>query len=91
VNLASRGSQTGLPNYYTMVRPQIEQQQENIAQQRRTAQLQDQVNRAQQQAMQSQNQMSGYMITGRVGWSSRGFPRFGSYLNFYPGFQRMPR
>ncbi len=91
VNLATRNSSGGLPNYYTMVRPQVEQRERDVANQRQSAQLQHQISQVQEQVRQSQAQAEGMLITGRVGWSSRGLPRFGSYLNFYPGFQAVAR
>lgn len=91
LNLTSRDSGFGLPNYYTQVRPRIEQEQENIAAQRRSAAMQQQLNQVQDQVRQSQQEAANFLITGRVGWSSRGLPRFGSYLSFYPGFQQIPR
>ena len=91
LNLTSRDSGWGLPNYYTQVRPRLEQEEQNIAAQRRSAAMQQQLNQVQDQVHQSQQQAADYLITGRVGWSSRGLPRFGSYLSFYPGFQVIPR
>ena len=91
VNLATRSSYNGMPNYFTLVRPQIEQRQQQMAQQQESRRMQTQINQVQQQAAQTQSQMSSMMLTGRVGWSSRGYPRFGTYLNFYPGFQQIRR
>ena len=91
LNLTTRDNYNGMPAYYTLVRPELEQRERQAAQQREAAQMQTQLNRVQQQAAQTQSQMADMMMTGRIGWSSRGMPRFGTYLNFYPGFQRIPR
>ena len=91
VQLGTNQGTAALPNYHTLVRPQIEQQQEQIAQQRQSAQLQQQVSQIQDQYRQQQSQQASQMITGRMGWSTRGLPRFGSTLNYYPGFYRIPR
>lgn len=90
VNLASRTS-SAFPNYHTLVRPLLDQQEINMQRQRQASQMQQQLNGLQQQYRQIQSQTSGMMLTGQVGWSARGYPRHGIYLNFYPGFQRIPR
>ncbi len=91
LNLTSRDAQYGLPNYFTQVRPRVEQQQQELASQRQTAQMQQQLNQVQDQVRASQQQATGMMLTGRVGWSARGMPRFGTYMSYYPGFQRIGR
>ena len=91
VNLATPDSSAGLSNYFTMVRPQIENQQESQMQQRQAAQMQQQLSQVQDQVRQQQQQTANTVITGRVGWSTRGMPRTGVYLSYYPGFQRIPR
>lgn len=90
VNLGSRGT-TGLSTYHTLVRPQLERQQQDVAQQQQTQRMQQQLNRVQNDFRESQQQASGMMLTGRYGWSSRGMPRRGSTLNYFPGFQAIPR
>ena len=91
LQLTSRDANQGLPNYFTQVRPQIERQQQEIAQRRQSAQMQAQLNQVQSQVVQNQQQAAGMMFTGRNGWSSRGFSRFGLYLNYYPGMNRIGR
>ena len=91
LNLTSRNSNMGLSNYFTLVRPQLERRQQDVAQRRQTAQIQAQLNHVQAQTVQNQQQAAGMMITGRSGWSSRGYPRFGVYLNYYPGMSQIPR
>lgn len=88
VNLASRSSTFGLPNYHTFVRPRIEAEQEQLAQRRQTAELQQELSSVRNQFRQSQMQASSQMTTGRPGWSARGMPRFGSTLNYYPRVMR---
>ena len=90
LNLTSRNS-NGLSNYHTLVRPQLDQEQVNVQRQQQATRQQQELGEIQNQFRQSQNQAASMMITGRVGWSSRGLPRHGTYLNFYPGFQRIPR
>ncbi len=53
--------------------------------------LQQQLNIVQDQVRQNQQEAAGMMYTGRTGWSSRGYPRFGTYMSYYPGFQRIAR
>ena len=90
LNLTTQDANVGgMPNYFTQVRPQLEMRENEMMRQRQTAQMQSQLDSVQAQVRASQQQAAGAMLTGRIGWSSRGFPRFGSYLNFYPGFQRM--
>ncbi len=91
VNLATMNTGGGLPNYFTLVRPQIEAREAEMAQRQQATRMQRDLNQVQQQMAESQSQMTNMMLTGRVGWSSRGMPRFGSYMNFYPGFQQIPR
>ena len=91
VNLATRDNYNGMPNYFTIVRPQIEQREREMTQRQETSRMQTQLNQVQRQQAQSQSQMAEMMLTGRVGWSSRGMPRFGSYMNYFPGFQQVPR
>ena len=91
LNLTTRDSNYGMSNYFTLVRPEVERREQEMAQRQQAARMQTQLNQVQQQAAQTQSQMTDMMLTGRVGWSSRGMPRFGSYLSFYPGFQRVPR
>lgn len=90
LNLATRGT-SGMSNYHTLVRPQIERQQQDVVQRQQTTRMQQQLNAVQNEFRQSQQQASGMMLTGRYGWSSRGMPRHGSTLNYFPGFQAIPR
>lgn len=86
LNLTRRDSQIGLPSYYTQVRPQIERRerdQQQLVQSRRTQQELASIRNSFRQQQQQQN---GQVSTGRFGWSSRGMPRHGSTLNYYPGF-----
>ncbi len=78
-----------MPNYFTLVRPQVEQREREMAQHQQQSRMQTQLNQVTQRQAQSQGQMADMMLTGRMGWSSRGMPRFGSYLNYFPGFQRL--
>ena len=64
----------GLPNYYTLVRPQIEQREENMARQQQTSRLQTQINQAQRQAAESQSQMANMMLTGALAGRVGGCP-----------------
>jgi hypothetical protein len=89
LNLTTRDANVGMPNYFTMVRPQIEQRENEVMRQRQSAQMQAQIDQVQAQVRESQQQAAGMMLTGRVGWSARGYPRFGTHLNYYPGFQRL--
>ena len=90
LNLTSRSS-NGISNYHTMVRPQLDQEQTNLRRQQQANRQQQEMGQIQSQFRQSQSQAAQMMITGRVGWSSRGMPRHGSYLNFYPGMHRIGR
>ena len=90
VNLATPNNSVGLSNYFTYVRPQLEQQEQAIAQQRQSAQMQQQLNQVQDQVRETQQQSASMMLTGRMGWSARGMPRFGTTMSYYPGFQRIP-
>jgi hypothetical protein len=91
VNLASRDSQWGLSNYFTLVRPQVEAREQAMARERQTAAMQQQLDQVQNQVRESQQEANSMMITGQAGWSSRGYPRFGTHLSFFPGFQQIPR
>jgi hypothetical protein len=91
LNLTTRSANTGLPNYFTMVRPQMEARDEDVARQRQSAQMQAQLDAVENQVRQSQQDAAAMMLTGRVGWSARGYPRFGTYMSYYPGFQRIAR
>jgi hypothetical protein len=88
LNLTTRDSTIGLSNYFTLVRPMIEQRENETMRQRQTAQMQAQLDNVQSQIRQGEQQAAGMILTGQMGWSSRGFPRFGSHLNYYPGFSR---
>ncbi len=90
LNLATRGT-GGMSNYHTLVRPQVERQQQDAERSRQTVRMQQQLNRVQNEFRQSQQQTTGMMLTGRYGWSSRGMPRHGSTLNYFPGFGAIPR
>jgi hypothetical protein len=91
LNLTTRDSSMGMSNYFTLVRPQLEAREQEVARQRQTAQMQAQLDQVENQVRQTQQDVASQMLTGRVGWSSRGYPRFGVYMNYYPGFQRMAR
>lgn len=91
VQLGARSTGFGLPNYHTLVRPQLERRQEEAQQRRQTAQLQSDLSNIRGQFQRSQAQAASQMTTGKVGWSSRGLPRFSSTLNYYPGFRMIPR
>lgn len=90
LNLTSRNS-TGMSNYHTLVRPQLDQEQVNMQRQAQATRQQQQLNQIQSEFRQSQTQNAGMMVTGRMGWSSRGYPRHGIYLNFFPGMNRIGR
>jgi hypothetical protein len=91
LNLTTRDATVGMPNYFTMVRPQVEAREEEVARQRQTAQMQAQLEAVESQVRENQQVAAAQMLTGRVGWSSRGYPRFGAYMSYYPGFQRIAR
>ena len=91
VQLGARNTGAGMPNYHTLVRPQIERRQQEAQQRRQTAQIQSDLSNIRGQFQRSQAQAASQMTTGKVGWSARGFPRFGSTLNYYPGFRMIPR
>lgn len=93
LNLTYRNSSYGLSNYFTQVRPRVEAQQRQQSQQRTETQMraQAQMNQVQEQMRQGAQQAASMVTTGRVGWSSRGYPRYGAYLSFYPGMNRIPR
>ena len=55
------------------------------------AQIQRQLNQVTQQQAQMQQQQQGAVLTGQIGWSQRGNPRFGIYLNHYPGMSVLGR
>ena len=88
LNLTTRDASNGLPNYFTMVRPQLDRRQQDVAQQRQNASVQRQLSQVQNQVRETQQQQAGSVLTGRMGWSSRGMPRFGNTLNFYPASRR---
>ena len=90
LNLTSRNS-TGMSNYHTLVRPQLDQEQVNMQRQAQATRQQQELNQIQSEFRQSQTQNAGMMVTGRMGWSSRGYPRHGIYLNFFPGMNRIGR
>jgi hypothetical protein len=91
LNLVGRDGYSGMPNYQRLVLPELQRREQDASRDRQTARMQTQINQAQTQAAQAQSQVANMMLTGRVGWSVRGFPRFGTYLNFYPGFQQIGR
>lgn len=91
VNLTTRDSSVGLSNYFTLVRPQVEAQQQQVAMRQQQVQIQREISEVQNQVRQSQEQNQGMSITGQMGWSSRGYPRFGMYLSYYPGMNQIPR
>ena len=86
LNLTRRDSQVGLPSYYTQVRPQVERRQQEQLQQRQAQQVQRELASIRNNFRQQQNQSGQPLTTGKFGWSSRGMPRHGSTLNYYPGF-----
>ena len=86
LNLTRRDSQVGLPSYYTQVRPQLERRQQDQMQQRQAQQTQRELASLRNNFRQQQNQGGQPLTTGKFGWSSRGMPRHGSTLNYYPGF-----
>lgn len=88
LNLASNDSYNGLPSYFTQVRPQVDRQRQDMAQRRQAAVMQQQLNQVQHQVAQTSQETASMMLTGRQGWSSRGLPRFGTYLNYFPGMNR---
>jgi hypothetical protein len=91
LNLVGRDGYSGMPNYQRLVLPEIQRRERDASRDRQTARMQTQINQVQTQAARAQSDVANMMLTGRVGWSVRGYPRFGTYLNFYPGFQRLPR
>jgi hypothetical protein len=91
LNLTTRDAVAGLPNYFTMVRPQVEMREQESMRQRQSAQMQQQLNQVQDQVRNSQQQAAGMMLTGQMGWSARGMPRFGSHMSYYPGFRAIGR
>ncbi|MCA9215346.1 MAG: hypothetical protein KDB27_19910 [Planctomycetales bacterium] len=92
LNLTRQDSvQTGLPSYYTQVRPQIERREQDQQQAIQNRQMQRQLASIRNDFRQQQQQQGGQMSTGRFGWSSRGMPRHGSTLNYYPGFYAVRR
>jgi hypothetical protein len=90
LNLTTENSVTGVSNYFTLVRPQVDAREEFAARQRQANLMQAQLDQVQHQVRENQ-QSTNAALTGQTGWSSRGFPRFGSHMNFFPGFQRMPK
>jgi hypothetical protein len=86
LNLTRQSSQQGLPNYHSMVLPEINRRQEDQQQQVQTQRIQQELSSIRNDFRQQQQQQNGQVSTGRFGWSSRGMPRHGSTLNYYPGF-----
>lgn len=91
LNLTTRDSSVGLSNYFTLVRPQIEAQQQQTVMRQQQAAIQREISDVQNQVRQSQEQNQGMSTTGQMGWSARGYPRFGMYLNYYPGMNQIAR
>jgi hypothetical protein len=90
VNLATRDPSYGLSNYFTMVRPRLEHDEEQLVQRQQNARVQQQLSQIQTQVQQQQQQM-GLPTTGQMGWSQRGYPRTQTYLHYYPGMQQIGR
>ena len=90
LNLTSRNS-NGLSNYHTLVRPQLDQEQVNMQRQAQATRQQQELNQMQTEFRQSQTQNAGMMVTGRMGWSSRGYTRHRIYLKYLHGLHRIPR
>jgi len=91
LNLTTRDANQGLPQYFTSVRPRLEQRQRQVAQQRQNSQLQRQLNQVTARQAQMAQQQQGMILTGQMGWSRQGNPRFGIYLNHYPGMRVIGR
>ena len=91
ISLTTRDASIGLPNYYTRVRPQLQARQQQQTQQRQTQQMQRELANIQSQIRNTQQRQNSQIITGRMGWSARGMPRFGSTLNYYPGMRMIQR
>lgn len=91
LQLTTRDASVGMPNYFTQVRPQLEARENEVRMQRQSAAMQRQLNQVQDQMRASQQQASGQMFTGQLGWSARGLPRFGSHMSYYPGFRAIGR
>jgi hypothetical protein len=91
LNLTRRDNQYGMPTYYTQVRPQIERREQEQQQALQTRQMQQELASIRNNFRQSQLEQNGQMTTGKFGWSSRGMPRHGSTLNYYPGFYAIRR
>jgi hypothetical protein len=89
LNLTTLNTGTGVSNYFTLVRPQVEEQQQMQMRQQQQANIQRQIADVQDQVRQTQQQNQGMAITGQQGWSARGYPRFGLYLSFYPGMNQI--
>jgi hypothetical protein len=87
--LTTLNTGTGVSNYFTLVRPQVEEQQQMQMRQQQQANIQRQIADVQDQVRQTQQQNQGMAITGQQGWSARGYPRFGLYLSFYPGMNQI--
>lgn len=69
--------QASLPNYQTLVRPQLDQRQESQQQQRQIRQLNQQVSNIDRRSLNNQQ------------GSATGHPtRFMTYSHYYPGLQR---
>ncbi len=91
LNLTTRDSSVGLSNYFTLVRPQVEAQQQQQAMRQQQAAIQREISDVQNQVRQTQEQNQGLSTTGQMGWSARGYPRFGMYLSYYPGMNQIAR
>ena len=80
LNLARNENITsGLPNYFSLVRPQLDQRRSSAHQRSRITQIQQQLNQVQ----------SARRIRSNQGGISTGHPtRFGVYLHYYPGLNR---
>lgn len=92
LNLTNPQTATGVSNYFTMVRPRLDQQEQEMAQRQQQQQMQQQVSQLQQTVQQQQQQQQmGLPTTGQIGWSQRGYPRSGIYLQYYPGMNMIRR
>jgi hypothetical protein len=82
LNLARPGTDPGF-NYYTLVQPQLQQQQFNQQQNRRTQALQRQVYQQQAEIMTPYGAVGGIRPTGRAA-------TFMNYSHYYPGLGAGP-
>ena len=71
---------SGLPNYFSLVRPQLEQRRRSAFQRSRITQIQQQLNHVQSDVRQNRSNRGGI----RTGHPTR----FGVYLHYYPGLGR---